>query len=353
MDEWVECIVQELKLRSESGTGPLGSLYLGGGTPSLITPEHLDRILNAVHQYFTFREDAEITLECNPDDLNRDTLHFLYRNGINRLSIGVQSFQQRDLTLMRRSHSAEQAGQSVLDAAEAGFDNITIDLIYGVPGQTNEEWELNLKKAISLPVTHLSAYHLTFEPGTVFYHWRKKGKLKEAPEALSIAQYRLLRQLTGEGGFDHYEISNFARNGKYSTHNLLYWSGESYLGVGPSAHSFHGTTRSWNVASLKKYMELLQQGEPFSEFETLTTMEQYHDALITTLRTRWGIDPVSLEKRFGAKYRQIFNQGTALFIEQGIMIQSRNKVAIHPDHWLIADHIFRDLFMDPGGDNTH
>jgi oxygen-independent coproporphyrinogen-3 oxidase len=354
MDELVDCIVQELKLSSETGReGTLGSLYLGGGTPSLLTPKHLDKILTAAHQYFPFRKDPEITMECNPDDLNRETLRSLHLGGINRLSIGVQSFQQRDLELMRRSHTIEQASQAIVEAAEEGFDNITIDLIYGIPGQTSKEWELNLKQAFSLPVTHLSAYHLTFEPGTVFDHWRKKGKITEVTEELSITQYSLLRQLTGAEGFEHYEISNFARDERYSAHNLLYWSGESYLGVGPSAHSYHGTRRSWNVASLKKYMESLQQGNPFRESETLTVTEQYHDVLITKLRTRWGVDPLFLEARFGTKYRQWFDQKATTFISRGVMHRMGKMVAIHPDQWFISDHIFRELFIDPGYKTFH
>lgn len=352
MDELVDCIVEELRLRSISGRNDkIDSLYLGGGTPSLLHPGQLERIFTAVQQFYAFRSDPEITMECNPDDLNRENLDFLFRIGINRLSIGIQSFQEKDLHLMRRSHSARQARQSILEAAESGFENITIDLIYGIPGQTLQEWEHNLTTAASMPIKHLAAYHLTFEPGTVFDHWRKKGKIIQVPEELSILQYKLLRQVTGAEGFDHYEISNFAREKKYSTHNLLYWSGNPYLGVGPSAHSYQGTTRSWNVSSLKKYMELIQGGKPFSESEKLTTTDRYHDTLITTLRTRWGVDPSLVEERFGKKYSEHFRKNTYSFLEQGIMHQCEKNVAIHPDHWLIADHIFRELFMDPQADD--
>jgi oxygen-independent coproporphyrinogen-3 oxidase len=347
MDELVECLVREMEQRKYEIEGEvLNSLYLGGGTPSLLGPRHLEKILSAVHRLFPFTEDPEITLECNPDDLNRETLDFLYLSGINRLSIGVQSFHPKELQLMRRSHSSDQAYQSILEAAEAGFDNITIDLIYGIPGQTMKEWASNLKRAISTPIAHLAAYHLTFEPGTVFEHWRKKGKIHQVSEETSIEQFKLLRKMTAAAGMEHYEISNFAREKKYSLHNLLYWSGEPYMGVGPSAHSYDGSIRRWNIASLKKYVERIKLGQPFSESERLTPRERYHDTLITSLRTSRGLDPAMLEQRCGPSIRQFFDQKAASFLEEGILVQTGNNVVIHPEHWLIADHVFRELFMD-------
>jgi oxygen-independent coproporphyrinogen-3 oxidase len=347
MDELVDRIVDELEIKGKLYIGEmLDTLYLGGGTPSLLHPRHLEKILNAIHRLFSFRDAPEITIECNPDDLYTEYLSFLWKSGFNRLSVGIQSFQEAELKLMRRSHSVIQASRSVREAARAGFKNITIDLIYGVPGQTTEKWESNVKKALSLPVTHIAAYHLTYEPGTVFDHWRKKGRITPVPEDMSIEQYRILRQLTEENGYDHYEISNFARKGRYSEHNMIYWSGNPYLGIGPSAHSFDGKNRSWNISSLKKYMELIQQGDPFAESEQLTKTDQYHETLITALRTRQGIDPDYLEKQFGTETLQHFLQKTASFLESGMMVHNGPRISIHPDHWFISDYILRELYME-------
>jgi len=347
MDELVDCIVTELELRKEAGNGmKLNSFYLGGGTPSLLKPHQLEKIVSAVHRWFSFRNDPEITMECNPEDLDRESLALWHRSGINRLSIGVQSFHENDLKLMRRSHSKQQALQSISEAAEAGFENLSIDLIYGIPNQTLREWEINLETAASLPVNHISAYHLTFEAGTIFEHWRKKGRISPLSEDDSLQQFWALSILTRGHGFEHYEVSNLARAKRYSEHNLLYWSGEPYLGVGPSAHSYNGEQRSWNVSSLKNYMKSIHTRSTFTESEILTPMDRYHDMLITALRTRWGLDPMRIIKESGERFHLYFNQKAAPFLESGVMRYAGNNITIHQDHWLISDHIFRELFMD-------
>ncbi len=255
-DEFTNRLVDEIKIQgSKHPKNSLDTLYLGGGTPSLLSRKNMDQIMESVHASFTFHKDAEITMECNPDDLDSSLLDFLIATGFNRLSIGVQSFHDKDLQLMRRSHNAKQAEQSIQKAALAGFKNMTIDLIYGIPGQSIRAWEENLSRATAMPISHLSAYHLTFEPGTVFEHWRKNGKLVQVHEEQSLKQYHLLREMLISEDFDHYEISNFARDKKISEHNMIYWSGEPYLGVGPSAHSFDGSSRRWNIASLKAVYE--------------------------------------------------------------------------------------------------
>ena len=345
VDAYVDCLIQELKIRArEIPDASLETLYLGGGTPSVLSEQNLDKILEAVHQNFTFQENSEWTLECNPDDLSPGFLSKLKKQGFDRLSIGIQSFHERDLKLMRRSHTAHQADQSVRDAAEAGFENITVDLIYGIPDQSLEEWESNLHKALSLPLKHLSAYHLTFEPGTVFDHWRQKGRLVPVHEEESVRQYKLLRNMLAKQGFDHYEISNFARPGHHSAHNLIYWSGKVYLGLGPSAHSFDGKGRSWNVSSLKKYMDGIAANKTVRETEIPNPEEQYHDYLITSLRTKWGVDPDYLLEHFGAELANRFHTNSTPFLDKGSMQLSEGRLAIHPDHWLIADHILRELF---------
>jgi len=347
VDEYVDCLIKEIEIKAGEGQrAALETLYLGGGTPSVLAEKQHEKILDAIHRHFKFRDDAEWTIECNPDDLSPAYLEQLKRLGFNRISIGIQSFFEKDLKLMRRSHSSDQAEQSVRDASAAGFDNLTLDLIYGIPGQSLKEWEKNIEKALSLPVSHISAYHLTFEPGTVFDHWRKKGRLLPVHEEESVKQYRELRESLSGNGFDHYEISNFARNGKMSAHNMIYWSGKPYLGLGPSAHSYNGSRRSWNISSLKKYMEGISTGVCINEKENLTVRERYHDYLITSLRTKWGADPEYIQQHFGEALLEHFSQKSKSFLEDGSLWTMDSHVAIHPDHWLIADHILREMFVD-------
>ena len=346
-DEFVDRLVEEIRIKGALNPGvSLDTLYLGGGTPSVLTFSHLDKILEAINRYYSFRDNPEWTMECNPDDLNYNTVKKLKKIGFNRLSIGIQSFQERDLKMMRRSHDADQAEASVRLAAEAGFNNISTDLIYGIPEQTTQEWEQNIERTLVLPVSHISAYHLTFEPGTVFDHWRKKGRLTPVTEDESVEKYQILRKALLSAGFEHYELSNFAREGRVSEHNMLYWSGLPYLAFGPSAHSFDGEKRSWNISSLKAYMEGVAAGKDISESEKLSLREQYHDYLITSLRTRWGCDPVFMEKQFGPEFSRHFEKEARSFIKIGSMYRSGGRVAIDPNHWLITDHILRALFMD-------
>ncbi len=347
LDPFVDALLEEIRQKGESSAGhSLETLYLGGGTPSLLSARHLERIINAIYKYHSFQEYPEWTIECNPDDLNENTVKSLGLLGFNRLSIGIQSFHERDLEIMRRSHNAEQAEASVHLASSGGFENITMDLIYGIPGQSLDEWEENIEKALSLPVSHLSAYHLTFEPGTVFDHWRKKGRLHPVQEEESVDQYRILREKLLSAGFDHYELSNFARKGMSSKHNLLYWSGASYLGLGPSAHSYDGERRSWNTSSLKGYIGGINNGDEIDETEQLTSREKYHDYLLTSLRTKRGADPAHMEKAFGLEFRVHFESRAQTFLTNGSMSAAGGRLFIEPGQWLITDHILRTLFMD-------
>jgi oxygen-independent coproporphyrinogen-3 oxidase len=295
---------------------------------------------------YRFSADAEISIECNPDDLDASRLGSIREFGFNRLSVGIQSFRNEDLALMNRSHSAHQAVKAVQDAASAGFENITVDLIYGIPGQSSASWRENILRALELPVNHISAYHLTFEPGTVFDHWRKKGRIVPLAEDESVEMYRVLRkELTG-AGFEHYEISNFAKKGWRSRHNLLYWSGEPYMGFGPSAHSYDGTRRYWNAASLNKYMKALGSGALDIETEELSTREKYHDYLITSLRTIDGADPGVIVSLYGSEAQEHFLDKAGRFVKEGLMIEQGDKFVIEPGSWLLADHIMRELFLD-------
>lgn len=347
LDDYIESLLDEIMLRSPAEQDTMAeTLYLGGGTPSLISEAHLERIVSAVRRHFDFPKGAEWTIECNPDDLSVERLRSLKNIGFNRLSIGIQSFREHDLKLMRRSHNANQAVHAVREAAAQGFENISIDLIYGIPGQGLAAWENNLESALSLPVSHLSAYHLTFEPGTVFDHWRKKGRLVPVHEDESVEQYRMMREKMLSNGFEHYELSNFGLPGRRSAHNMIYWSGKPYMGFGPSAHSFDGTARRWNLSSLKGYMEGVAGKGKFHETEHPGKDEQYHDYLITSLRTRWGADPDYMEKQYGRRYREHFEHHARAFLGEGTLYDMDGRIAIHPDKWLITDHILRKLFMD-------
>lgn len=347
MDRFVDALVEEIRIKGAiHGSRNLQSLYFGGGTPSLLSIKQLERLLNEIHRQFSFEADAERSIECNPDDLVGKGAKDLHEAGFNRLSIGIQSFQERDLELMRRSHSAAQGEDAVRLAASAGFNDISLDLIYGIPGQTTEKWKENISRALSLPLTHLSAYHLTFEPGTVFDHWRKKRRLLPVPEESSVEQYLILREQLLSAGFDHYELSNFGRGKSVSRHNMLYWSGLPYLGLGPSAHSFNGEERSWNISSLNAYLEGVESGGEIEVREALGSREKYHDYLITTLRTKQGADPAHMEASFGKQYRIHFEQQARAFIANGSMVQEQGRVFIEPGQWLITDHILRTLFMD-------
>ena len=346
-DEFVRALLVEIKQRAmQYRDTEMGSIYMGGGTPSLLSPENRDRIMESLQHHYSISNHAEVTIECNPDDLDALSLRHLNNSGFNRISIGIQSFKDNELQLMRRSHQAAQAFQCVKDAVEAGFDNITVDLIYGIPDQTPEGWEENVNRALSLPIDHLSAYHLTFEPGTVFDHWRKKGRLVPVTEEQSVRMYHILRKRMLGSGFEHYEISNFARKGKRSRHNLLYWSGEPYLGFGPSAHSFDGNSRSWNAPSLKDYMASGSSGKLISEYEDLSTKECYHDYLITSLRTSGGANPGYILQQFGKEISDHFDRRAGLFIADGSMHVDNGQLVIDPARWLVADHIMRDLFLE-------
>jgi len=280
-----ELISRSLELASEE----INTIYLGGGTHSVLLLDELKDLLNTIHLNYQVSGEAEITMEANPDDLSQALLSAFRQVGFNRLSMGIQSFSEADLKLMNRRHSVLQAIQSVKWAKNAGFSNISIDLIYGLPNQTLEEWERNVRIAVQLDVQHISAYNLTYHEGTIFYDQLKKGILKELPDELSLQQFEILIRILKDAGFEHYEISNFCKPGLYSKHNSSYWKSKKYVGIGPSAHSFDLQTRRWNVSSIPKYLQGIDNNEPYSESEILTEQDRYNDYIITGLRTIWGV----------------------------------------------------------------
>jgi len=346
LDDFVVALQKEIYERQEYiGKPEIETVYFGGGTPSVLKEGQLFTLMETIHSVYHVSENAEITFEANPDDLTPEYLKMLKKAGFNRLSIGIQSFRETDLQLMRRSHNAEQARACLSAAADEGFTNVNMDLIYGIPGLSIHDWETNVKEAASLPVTHISAYHLTYESGTVFDHWRKKGRLKEISEDDSVEQYMLLRRILAAERFNHYEISNFAREGFRSRHNSMYWKGEPYAGFGPSAHSFNGTTRQWNIPSVKRYMEALREGTAYSETEVLSPRDRYHDYLITSLRTAEGICMKEAEKTFGQEIFHHLASTSTNFISSEEMIKEGTQLRISPEGWLRADMIISRLML--------
>ena len=300
--ELVEAICAELTERRNYLRGAtVKTLYFGGGTPSLLRPDELSEIFSAVEANYPCAFE-EVTLEANPDDLSDDFLTSLKRFPINRLSIGIQSFHDDDLTLLNRRHTAEEAKAAVRRCQSHGFMNISIDLIYGLPNQTLSAWEDNLRQAIELDVPHISAYHLTYGEGTKIYRMLQKGEVREVDEELSVEMFHLLRSMLQEAGIQQYEISNFARPGYHARHNSSYWDGTPYLGAGPAAHSFDGKDRRWNISNSRRYIEAIRSGEPYYELEVLDETSSYNDYVITSLRTIAGMDLDVLAERFGEPY---------------------------------------------------
>lgn len=323
----------------------INTIYFGGGTPSVLLIDELKDLLNIIYQNYQVAENTEITLEANPDDLSQAILSALKQIGFNRLSMGVQSFSESDLKLMNRRHGVMQAVQSVKWAKKAGFSNISIDLIYGLPNQTLEEWERNVRIAVELDVQHISAYNLTYHEGTVFYDQLKKGILRELPDEISLQQFEMLVKILKEAGFEHYEISNFCKPGLYSRHNSSYWKSRKYLGVGPSAHSYDLVSRRWNVSSIAKYLDGLENDQPYSEREILTEQDRYNDFIITGLRTIWGISEEYLKTAFTQKYAAHFQKLKEKYLQSGHLVCNSGTVCISPEGLFISDKIMADFMV--------
>lgn len=335
----------ELERRAgELNAATVNTVYFGGGTPSLLTETELNGLLETLHARFQVSDTAEITLEANPDDLTTDYLRMLHRAGVNRLSIGIQSFLDDDLQGMHRLHTAEEASACVKRAQEEGFSNITIDLMYGLPHRTVEEWKANVDKALALNVPHISAYCLTIEPRTLFGHRYAKGELQKTPDGIVSAQYHALVNALTAAGFEHYEVSNFAQPGMRSRHNSAYWEGVPYVGVGPGAHSFDGARRAWNVSNNPRYIDLVEKNEAWWEEETLTTRDRLNEYLMTGLRTSKGVE-----------FAQLQALGWNPDAEQSASIEAwtrnawlvKDAVGMHltEEGFLMADYIASELFQ--------
>jgi putative oxygen-independent coproporphyrinogen III oxidase len=322
------------------------SIYFGGGTPSVLNENEISTLLEAAYKIFSISDSVEFSFEANPDDLKPDYISLLKNLGVNRLSIGIQSFRDVDLQLMRRSHNSIQAVEAVQYAQTRGIDNISIDLIYGFPGLSNSDWEENIKKALNLKIPHISAYHLTFEPGTIFDHWRKKGRIFPMDEEESLRQFEMLKLMLEENGFLHYEISNFGKPKFFSKHNSNYWKQIPYIGIGPSAHSYDGNERKWNISSNNKYIEYLQKsGSNYFEKEILTTKDKYNEYMLTGLRTMWGIDLIQIEQRFGNNYvKYTKNIADKYFSDELIFFEDKFKLSKRGI--FLADFIIEKFFLE-------
>ena len=341
----VDAILLEIDQRKQYLSGEsIETIYFGGGTPSLLTEEELDKILGKIHSEFNVVENPEITLEANPDDLDMKKLISMKKSGINRLSIGVQSFSETELLYLNRAHNAQEALNCIIMAQKAGIDNISIDLIYGIPGQTDEVWKQNLETVKSLSVPHFSAYSLTVEPKTQLDHLIKTHQSEAVDDAQTAAHFLLLMQWAQTNGFEHYEISNFSIPGMYARHNSSYWLSKKYLGLGPSAHSYNGETRQWNISNNAKYIALVNENGDYSEVEILDTDQQFNEYVMTSLRTMWGMDLEIIKQRFGDKILAELEQQLSDYIEQGFIIQNKSIIVLTNGGKLLADAIMSDLF---------
>jgi len=342
----LEGLNKELVIRaSELASDEINTIYLGGGTPSVLLIDELKELLSTIFQNYQVSPEVEITMEANPDDLSQAILTAIREIGFNRLSMGVQSFSEADLKLMNRRHGVMQAIQSVKWAKKAGFSNISIDLIYGLPNQNMEEWERNVRIAVELDVQHISAYNLTYHEGTVFYEQLKKGILKELPDELSLQQFEKLIQILVEAGFEHYEISNFCKPGLYSQHNSSYWKSKKYLGIGPSAHSYDFKSRRWNVSSITKYLQGLETNQSYSESEILSEQDRYNDYIITGLRTIWGISETFIQTEFSHQYLIHFQKIKSKYLQSEHIVVNTSTVCINAKGLFISDKIMADFMV--------
>jgi len=343
---FVEALLQEIETRSHQWKDPhLRTVYMGGGTPSLLLPGDIENILDFIKRYFILEPSCEITLEANPDDLNINYLQQLREIGINRLSIGIQSFDNEQLTAIRRRHTAETAVRAIEDAQTCGFDNISIDLIYGLPGQSLQSWKNQIDKALTLGVQHISAYGLTYEKGTLLWHQLQRGEIKQVDDETMNAMYEYLVKTCIEKGFEHYEISNFALPNRRSRHNSAYWHQQTYLGIGPAAHSYNLISRQWNVASIRQYCDKINSGIQWYETEILTEQDKYNDLIMVSLRTSEGIELKQVETIFGNEKAEYCLISAKKYLNEKLLYQNNGFLRLTPDGILISDQIIADLML--------
>ena len=342
----VDALCGEIRLqRNYLPDQPLETIYFGGGTPSLLTEAELAQIFATIRDQFSVSSAAEITLEANPDDLTVSTLSML-RRYVNRLSIGLQTFDEPTLRWMNRAHTATEAETCVGLAQEAGFMNLSVDLIYGIPNRDASRWHHDLEKMLQLNVPHLSAYALTIEPDTAFGRWQQKGKLPPVDEALAAEQVEELTEVLTKAGYAHYEISNFAQPGQYARHNTAYWQRRPYLGIGPSAHSYNGHSRQYNVAHNARYIAAVQVGELPATVDVLTTADQVNEYLLTGLRTQWGCSLAELNTLLGNDFSRVQSRDLAAMYASGWLTNDGDRLRLSKAGKLFADRVAATLFVE-------
>ncbi|WP_306565579.1 radical SAM family heme chaperone HemW [Flavobacterium lindanitolerans] len=344
-EEMVQALVKEMQMRkSEFENEIVETIYFGGGTPSVLSDEELAFLIDAVYANFKVAENPEITLEANPDDLSDERIVELAGSRINRLSIGIQSFFENDLKMMNRAHNAEEAKKS-LETATRYFDNISIDLIYGIPGMTNEMWKQNIETALSFGIPHISSYALTVEPKTALKKLIQTGKVSEPKDEVAQEHFMILVEMLQQHGFIHYELSNFGKPDYFSKNNSAYWLGKKYIGIGPSAHSYDGISRSWNIANNTIYLKEIEAGKLPGEVEILTANDRYNEYVMTGLRTIWGVSLNRIQKEFGEEVLQYLQKQSEKFIADGLLAVEKNILKTTPKGKFLADGIASDLFL--------
>jgi len=343
----IASILQEMELQQAyPGGEPLKTIYFGGGTPSLFSPETIENLIQKANDIFGIENNAEITLEANPDDINNGWLAGLRKTSVNRLSIGIQSFFDEDLVYLHRAHNAAEAINAVKSAQEFGFQNLSIDLIYGIPTLDDERWIENINKALALEVPHISAYALTVEPGTALDLFIRKGKYQNVDDEKAARQFTILMERLAQNNFVHYEISNFCTEGNFSKHNTSYWSGKKYLGIGPSAHSFNGISRQWNVSNINEYIKSINLGIIPSEKEILTKIQTFNEYLMTSLRTIWGTDLEKIETVFGKEFHDYTLNEIQPSIVKKLAFIANNKIRLTSAGKFFADRIASEMFIE-------
>lgn len=341
---YINALCKELRLRkSYLENESIETIYFGGGTPSQLDKEDFVRIFNTINEVYDTQHCTEITLEANPDDLQPAYIDMLASLPFNRISIGIQTFNESTLRLLKRRHTANQAIMAVQNCRNAGFQNISIDLMYGLPGETFANWEADLQQAIRLDVEHISAYHLIYEEGTVLYEMRKKHKVEEVDEDWSVRFFATMIEQLTQAGFQHYEISNFCKPDKHSKHNSSYWIGKKYLGCGPSAHSYDGKDRQWNVSDLSLYIKGIDNEHPAIEVEHLDLHTRYNDFIITSLRTMWGLSLDQLKATFGDSLYQYCMQNAQPHLQRKVLELKNNTLLLTREGIFISDGVMSDL----------
>ena len=340
----MQALIREIDLRQEEFRGQVvETIYFGGGTPSLLSRSDLDQILNAIANTYEIVPDPEITLEANPDDLSQTYLSMLADSRINRLSIGIQSFRDEDLKLMNRAHTAEMA-KNTLSLAKNLFENISIDLIYGIPNSDSGKWRRNIDIALKYDIPHISSYALTVEPKTALSAFIKKGLIPEPEDSAAEEQFHLMIEVLNQAGYIHYELSNFGKPGFFSKNNSAYWQGKSYMGIGPSAHSFSGQARSWNIRNNSLYIKALSEGRLPAEREELSKTDRFNEMIMTGLRTIWGVSLEQVREQFGALYESYLIRQSETYINEQLLYIENDKLLVTKKGKFLSDGIASHLF---------